>query len=802
MNKKLILTLGAAAAVAMSTVAKTGEGLKIYINPGHGGHDADDRNVVIEPYAQGDPEGYWESNSNLTKGLILRDMLQAKGYTVVMSRVTNTSDDDLGLSTIVRLANESNADLFFSIHSNATGTVNRRNQPLMLYRGWDDAPDNPEDKVVAQILNKYLLENQTTVWTATGINVRGDWSFYPQWNGAGLGVLRGNKITGMLSEGSFHDYVPEAYRLMNDDFCWLEAWHFRKAIDEYLGVEGLSVGAVAGRLNDTRFPRDGQYVKFGDDKLAAVLGATVQLCDTQGNVLQSYTTETKHVNGYFLFKDVQPGTYIVKASSGTHYPAETTVTVTADQVSYANMTMDKVRSTPPVVESYSPVWKDGDEPVLCNEPVRVTFNWDMDTEATEKAFSISPAVQGAFSWEDLNCTLVFTPTQPYDINTVYTVTVSTEAAHGAGMKMEQSVSFQFKTQSTNYMSILGSFPKQDEQVHYKNATIEFRFDSNPNTAPILNQISCTDSQGNAVSFNKRSMKHSSASDNYGYFRIPFLKDLTVGETYNLTLSGEFANKDGLTIPEPVNITFTAVDAKHDNAGNAVVDAFGDAAAYTYDAGNSVNTSAGSVAKSSSDKLFDGATKFTYAFSADEGSEARFGRTAAADRVINPSDVIGVHINGDLTGNTVYLELTSDVSTQFVRVADMDFLGWRYVEVPASVAEGPSHLTAVKVVQEPSQMSHSGAFMLENVTVSEGAGIDDLVVNQSSDVTVHPNPASDYLVANAGVTITGVTLVGLNGNTVAQANGNVLNVASVPNGTYLLLVRTGYAIYAHKVIVKH
>ena len=229
MKKQLTLMALACAGIIGATAANNP--LRIYINPGHGGHESNDRNVVIEPYEQGDPNGYWESNSNLEKGLALRDMLQAKGYDVVMSRVTNTSDDDLGLSTIVNLANKSQADLFFSIHSNATGTSARRNFPLMLYRGYDNEPQNPEAKVVAGILNKHLLENQVTWWTSTTPNIRGDWSFYPSWGLSGLGVLRGLTITGMLSEGSFHDYIPEAYRLMNKEFCWLEAYHFRRAID-------------------------------------------------------------------------------------------------------------------------------------------------------------------------------------------------------------------------------------------------------------------------------------------------------------------------------------------------------------------------------------------------------------------------------------------------------------------------------------------------------------------------------------------------------------------------------------------
>lgn len=34
----------------------------VYINPGHGGHDSDDRNVVVAPFAAGDTAGFWESN--------------------------------------------------------------------------------------------------------------------------------------------------------------------------------------------------------------------------------------------------------------------------------------------------------------------------------------------------------------------------------------------------------------------------------------------------------------------------------------------------------------------------------------------------------------------------------------------------------------------------------------------------------------------------------------------------------------------------------------------------------------------
>ena len=61
-------------------------------------------------------------------------------------------------------ANAYGADFFFSIHSNATGTSSRVNQPLMLYRGFTNDPVSPEAKEMSLILNKQLLENQVTSW--------------------------------------------------------------------------------------------------------------------------------------------------------------------------------------------------------------------------------------------------------------------------------------------------------------------------------------------------------------------------------------------------------------------------------------------------------------------------------------------------------------------------------------------------------------------------------------------------------------------------------------------------------------
>ena len=54
---------------ALSTVGQATNfaGLKIYINPGHGGWDANDRNIQTINHALGDTLGFYESKSNLIK---------------------------------------------------------------------------------------------------------------------------------------------------------------------------------------------------------------------------------------------------------------------------------------------------------------------------------------------------------------------------------------------------------------------------------------------------------------------------------------------------------------------------------------------------------------------------------------------------------------------------------------------------------------------------------------------------------------------------------------------------------------
>lgn len=805
---KKILSSIFAILVAVSAMAVDPSEITIYINPGHGGYDSDDRVMTIYPFESGDTATFAESKSNLGKGFRLRELLWEKGYNVVMSRVANTTADDLGLETIGLLANASGAEIFLSIHSNATGVAARRNFPLMLYRGYDNEPVIEGSLEWATYANTHLLTNQATVWTSTNLNVRGDWSFQSSWGTQGYGVLRRLTIPGLLSEGSFHDYIPEAYRLLNDNFYWIEAWNFRKAINQYFGVTGVDYGAIAGRINDERVLRGAEatYVMYDDDKLMPLHKVTIELYDETGAKLEECVTDDLY-NGIYAFRKLNPGNYKLKFIKDSHYTLEQDVTVKADEITYFNAKMKKIRSTAPEVLSYSPIWNEGDEGVLCNSPIILNFNWDMDVESTEAAFSIEPAIEGKIRWEDQNYRMIFTPEGTYNTSTKYTVRLNTTAAHPDGLTLKEPFEFSFFTNDRNYMSLTGQFPSDGDQVHYTKPTFELRFDRFPNGTGATGCITILDSKGNKVSLNGRTLKTSNnAIDEFGYIKVTASKDLTPGETYTMTISENLKDYDGITLQKPEVVNFTAVNAGEAKS-DVTIDEMEDATIYAQNENGCANLTSTTVS-ANSDKLFGSkSVNFAYVFTGVEGGEALWTRTVEVEAqdatAFTSKDAIGVHINGDLTANEVYLELTSDIEVKYVKVCDMTFLGWRYVQIPLnSLGEGVSYkFTGVKLSQENNGMSRTGAFRLDNVNlIVDGAlGVEKVEI---ADLSVYPNPASEYLIANADGMVDRIDLYSMGGAMVASAIGNVLNVSEVAEGTYIANIYTAKGCTVRKIVVKH
>jgi hypothetical protein len=336
-------------------------GIKIYINPGHGGYDSDDRNLETIPFPLGNQQGFYESSANLTKGLELERLLKQSGATVVMSRTQNRTEDDRALSQIAEEANAGNCDAFISIHSNALGTNTGTNYLLFLYKETPGTgqPAKPKDVEMCKAAWPFVFENALTIWTGsytmTNPCIRGDYSFLTY----NLGVLKPLTIPGFLVEGSFHDYQPETHRLLNDDYRKLTAVQLQRYYLSYYGANAPTVGVIAGALKDANSIIDNskyKYIAKSSDRFLPINGATVTLKNAENQELATYTTDA-YYNGIFVFRDLAPGTYHLSYNATGYNAKDTTVVVEAAKTTdFVTHLVDPnyTPPEPPVVEPNIP----------------------------------------------------------------------------------------------------------------------------------------------------------------------------------------------------------------------------------------------------------------------------------------------------------------------------------------------------------------------------------------------------------------------------------------------------------------
>ncbi len=176
---------------------------KIVIDPGHGGKD---------PGAYAPSTQTQEKTLSLRTGLLLRDALLAKGYEVSMTR---DSDTYPGLRDRSAQANDSDADVFISIHYNSAGATSASGIETFAFYTEDNK------KLAASIQNQ-LISN-------TGVNNRG------VKNGNKLIVLNTTKVPAVLVELGFLSNPAEAKRLMQNDYQNTLASAIAMGIDNYFG---------------------------------------------------------------------------------------------------------------------------------------------------------------------------------------------------------------------------------------------------------------------------------------------------------------------------------------------------------------------------------------------------------------------------------------------------------------------------------------------------------------------------------------------------------------------------------------
>jgi hypothetical protein len=700
-------------------------GMRIFLNPGHGGNDSDDRHMLATDF--------WESEGNLEKGLFLRDLLKDRNATVFISRTTNYTSDDLPLSSIAAMANTANADIFVSIHSN--GFDGTRNQPLVLFRGYDDQPVYPQSKVMAQILWAKLFE-KGNCWTNTFEWVKGDWTFYPEWGDkVGLGVLRTLTMPGVLSEGSYHDYIPESWRLRNKSHLHHESWAILRALAEYGGVNPEPIGIIAGTVRDN-LTSPSYYFKPGTkDEDSPVNNAVVTLMpDNIAVTLDNLN------NGFFMFDSLAPGNYQVICSGIPDYLTQTLdVAVTAGKTTLADFLPAFDTTRFPVVLDFITSTADS---LPFNQEFTLVFNIPMNRNVVQTNLVFSPAVSVVYEWDEKGKVLTVKPEVGFTSMTNYQLRLITGACSQWNVPLLSEFQYNFVTRSRTKFKVERIYPSVGLSGVTLYPRVTVFLDAPPDQASASAGIRLVNSQSEQLA---RIREKFATVNGKGIYSFEPEQPLTVNSQYRIILDAGVKDITGVTLGENSGHSFTT-RAKAYETGT-VVEPFDDISGF-WDpeaSGSTVGTDNPLTTFTPSyDILRTGsvAGRLDYVFTGETGGICRVFDTRKPVIGSNLSSSFAMWVYGDLSNNVLEYWFYSPGSVNQIVFADtVDWAGWDLVSVPFSRIGGSGdwQYHSLVINQTPGG-AKQGSMIFDDAMVITPTSISEAREDEI-DFIVYPNPSS-------------------------------------------------------------
>jgi len=215
----------------------------------------------------------------------------------------------------------------------------------------------------------------------------------------------------------------------------------------------------------------------------------------------------------------------LKAKNGTSLSAPYTFSFTTQQF--------RVNYTNP---------NNGSTNVSTTSNITIEFNAPVEQSSAASAFSISPAVQGTFSFSSGSNYISFYPSQPLKSGTTYTVTLSTAMKSISGGSLEEPYEFQFTTAPFRVTSAYPSNNSYDVNASY----IDINFSGAIDTGTVRNAFSITPAVSGYFNFYTSEFQFSP----YNRFAM--------GKKYTVTLSTALKSKDGSSLQTPYTFSFTTM----------------------------------------------------------------------------------------------------------------------------------------------------------------------------------------------------------------------------------------------------
>ncbi|MBL1212120.1 MAG: T9SS type A sorting domain-containing protein [Ignavibacteriae bacterium] len=787
----ILVLLIASVTINSNLSAQSLFGIKICIDPGHGGHDpANDRYI---------PEtGFWESDGNFSKALFLRDILEDLGAVVILTRLGNDDSDDISLSARRAVANSNGVDYFHSIHSN--GFNGQSNYTLMLFNGTDGSPTWAQAKQMGAIMSPQIKNAHRT----TAHYNRGDVSFL----GFNLGVLNGTSMPATLSEGSFHDYIPESWRLRNDVYKKHEAWAIARSFMDYFNAGDFTSGEIAGILRDPLENVPYYYISsLGDAKRPL---NQIQVTLEPGNI--QFEGDDFN-NGFFLFDELSPGEYTVYFNVDDYAFDSVAVNVLANSTVFAdkNLPLDQSLSAPSIIDFYPGLGSPG---ISLSDDIELLFDIRMNKASVENAITITPGVDSTLSWPWAykNKKLIINPIENLLPGTVYEVKISTDAESIFGVPLAEEFSFNFTTRSN--LTILSAYPDFNSIEISPTVEIRLEFDAPIFQQSLAGNIGLFDGDNNELLVNV-----DISSFQRGEIIFEPKDPLNINTAYQIRLLSGITDTEGLTLGQDYFIDFVTEAEGYTNG--TILDDMESIG--TWQEPEQSTTSVGIVEGetnftivSSRNVLGDKSGRLTYTFNST-GGICRVNNTSPIAIGTNAASNFGIWVFGDLSYNEIeYWFVDAGSNNVEVLIDTLDWTGWKMKFLPIGDIPGSGEKQFHSfVINQTENGNLTGELFFDGV---QSDVVTDIGENGNTIVTDYklfqnyPNPFNPstvikYSLLEAGlVNIKIYDILGneiatlLNGEKNAGSHSIEFNAANYASGVYFYKISSGSFVSVKKMML--
>jgi hypothetical protein len=186
---------------------------------------------------------------------------------------------------------------------------------------------------------------------------------------------------------------------------------------------------------------------------------------------------------------------------------------------------------------------DDDRVALITTSVEVIFSEPVATDGAEDAVHLEPEVAGAVSWS--GSTMIFTPADPLEIETEYTLTVGEGISDPSGNRMsELPPPFEFVT--AGRPTLVESDPADGADEVPLDGPIALTFSTLMDTASVEQQLRLIPAFDHELRWSGELLE------------IVPAEPLDPGRDYELSIEADAADVAGVTLGEPIRLAFTTI----------------------------------------------------------------------------------------------------------------------------------------------------------------------------------------------------------------------------------------------------